>query len=132
MHFPVDSFTHCACLQPPHCSLTSISTYRKGVAKAQAKHEPTVFRDELLRLLSTCPSSTDWEGYLRILESAANELDVRKYDSAFFELLILGKLLAPGGAVLADGAEASPFSVLGRDLNQQKDVAAVFAKLIRR
>lgn len=90
----------------------------------------TVFRDDLLRSLSTVQAK-DYEGYNRVLETLANELDFRKYEAQLFELLILGRLLAPGGNLATD-AEESPFCVIGRDLSEIREVAGVFEKLIRR
>jgi hypothetical protein len=48
-----------------------------------------------------------------------------------FELLILGRLLAPGGNLATDGEEC-PLSVLGRDVKEVRDIANSFEKLIRR
>lgn len=130
-------------------------TNRKGVAKAQAKFEPTgrlllsqemlyhaevlplifsptptVFRDDLIRSLSAVDSK-DYESYNRVLETLANELDFKKYEPQLFELLILGRLLAPGGNLALDGEEC-PLSLLGRDLSEVREVAGVFERLIRR
>lgn len=91
---------------------------------------PTVFRDDLIRSLSAVDSK-DYEGYNRVLETLANELDFRKYEAQLFELLILGRLLAPGGNLATD-ADECPLSLLGRDLSEVREVANVFEKLIRR
>lgn len=66
-----------------------------------------------------------------MLESLANELDFRKYEAQLFELLILGRLLAPGGNLATDGEEC-PLSVIGRDISEVREVAGIFEKLIRR
>lgn len=119
---------------------------RKGVAKAQAKFEPNVFRDEFLKALNTNPNPEDLEAYGRILESLANELDFRKYEAQLFELLIVGRLMAPGGNVITnDGSEICPFAVCELPASQQqdasnaekdnkrmKDIVGVWSKLIRR
>jgi hypothetical protein len=55
-----------------------------------------------------------------------------------FQLLLVGRLIAPGGTALNDGAPPCPFSLLGSaskepaDLAQIKQVVEVFNKLIRR
>lgn len=108
---------------------------RKRVTKATAKYEPNVFRDEFNRALSANPDPNDYEAYLRILETLANELDLRKYEAQFFELLIVARLLAPGGTVVAnDGAEACPFAVCEVEdpAAKMKELVGVWSKLIRR
>jgi hypothetical protein len=44
----------------------------------------------------------------------------------------VGRLLAPGGNVIVDGSEECPFSVLGTDKENMKEVVGVLGKLIRR
>lgn len=90
----------------------------------------TVFRDDLIRSLSAVDSK-DYEGYIKLLENLANELDFRKYEAQLFELLILGRLLAPGGNLSNEGEEC-PLSVVGRDISEVREIAGVFEKLIRR
>lgn len=94
-----------------------------------------VFRDEFIRALSTNPNPTeDYEASLRILEGLANELDFRKYEAQLFELLIVGRLLAPGGSVLQDASEPCPLAVCSpkNGDKQVKEIVGVFGKLIRR
>lgn len=109
---------------------------RKGVAKAAAKYEPTVFRDQFLKHLESV-SPGDLDGYAQKLDSLGNVLDYRKYETELFQLLILGRLLAPGGGYVQDGAPASPFSILSSakepaELNNMKTIVEVFNKLMRR
>lgn len=70
-----------------------------------------------------------------------NELDFRKYENELFQLLLIGSLIAPGGAPIQDGAESSPFSLLTSvptldngqvDVSKVKAVIDVFHKLLRR
>lgn len=96
---------------------------------------PPVFRDEFIRALSTNPNpSEDFEASLRILEGLANELDFRKYEAQLFELLIVGRLLAPGGSVLQDASEPCPLAVCSSKNGdkQVKEIVGVFGKLTRR
>jgi len=118
-------------------SLAGVKTkQRKGVAKASAKHEPAVFRDTLCKHLEAVPAG-DFDGYAKKLDDLGSVLDYRKYEQEFFQLLLVGRLLAPGGGFLQDGSSASPFSVIGSakepaELGNIKTIAEVFNKLIRR
>lgn len=60
-----------------------------------------------------------------------------RYEQEFFQLLLVGRMLAPGGGFLQDGSSACPFSVIGSakepaELGNIKQIAEVFNKLIRR
>ena len=61
----------------------------------------------------------------------------RRYETELFQLLILGRLLAPGGGYIQDDAPASPFSIIGTakepaELKTMKPLVEVFNKLMRR
>ncbi|KAI5480165.1 hypothetical protein MNV49_001491 [Pseudohyphozyma bogoriensis] len=104
---------------------------RKGVAKAQAKFEPQVFRDQLVKHLESVPEG-DFDAV-----AAKLDLDYRKYEEQFFQLLLVGALLAPGGGIVDDGAPRSTFSVIGSakepvELAEMKKIVDVFNKLMRR
>ncbi|KAN0064657.1 hypothetical protein ACQY0O_002287 [Thecaphora frezii] len=107
---------------------------RKGVVKSQAKFEPEVFRDALYKHLEGIPDQ-DWDAYATALDKAGNTLEYRKYGDPLFEILIVGGILAPGGAFVDDGAPPSPFSIFGAKSDKLEDVKpyiGVLEKLIRR
>ncbi|KAH8828436.1 armadillo-type protein [Flagelloscypha sp. PMI_526] len=58
---------------------------RKGAVKAQAKHEPTVFRDQLVKHLESVPEG-DFEATTNKLIQAGSTLELNKYAEALFEL----------------------------------------------
>ncbi|KAG0236133.1 hypothetical protein BGW42_004017 [Actinomortierella wolfii] len=105
----------------------------KGVQKATAKFEPTVFRDSLISTLATAaPGNLD--EISQKLDAAGNTLEYRRYAENLFEILITGRLIAPGGTFVEDGSEASPFSIFSspEDLASIKKHVEVFNKLMRR
>ncbi|KAI0733050.1 eukaryotic translation initiation factor 5C [Fomitopsis betulina] len=108
---------------------------RKGAVKAHAKHEPTIFRDQLYKHLETVPAN-DFEGVTNKLVQAGGTLEYLKYADALFEILLIGGLLQPGGNYLDDGAPPSPFSILkAKEPVEVADVKLyidVLNKLIRR
>ncbi|EPT04903.1 hypothetical protein FOMPIDRAFT_1021680 [Fomitopsis schrenkii] len=108
---------------------------RKGAVKAHAKHEPTIFRDQLYKHLETVPDN-DFEGVTNKLVQAGSTLEYLKYADALFEILLIGGLLQPGGSYLDDGAPPSPFSILkAKEPVEVADVKLyidVLNKLIRR
>ncbi|CAE6417192.1 unnamed protein product [Rhizoctonia solani] len=108
---------------------------RKGAVKAQAKHEPSVFRDQLYKQLEPVQSG-DFEGYTKELVAAGGTLEYLKYADALFEILIVGGLLQPGGNFVDDGAPKSPFSIANVpdpvQVDEVKKYVEVFNKLIRR
>ncbi|CCO27198.1 40S ribosomal protein S5 [Rhizoctonia solani AG-1 IB] len=108
---------------------------RKGAVKAQAKHEPSVFRDQLYKHLEPVQSG-DFEGYTKELVAAGGTLEYLKYADALFEILIVGGLLQPGGSFVDDGAPKSPFSIANVpepiQVDEVKKYVEVFNKLIRR
>ncbi|KAF9805674.1 hypothetical protein IEO21_08970 [Rhodonia placenta] len=108
---------------------------RKGAVKAHAKHEPTVFRDQLLKHLEPVPAN-DFEGFTIKLVQAGSTLEYLKYADVLFEILLVGGLLQPGGSYLDDGAPISPFSIVHAkepvEVADIKQYVEVLNKLIRR
>ncbi|KAF8532541.1 hypothetical protein JB92DRAFT_599623 [Gautieria morchelliformis] len=108
---------------------------RKGAVKAQAKHEPTVFRDQLYKHLETVPEG-DFDSFTSKLVQAGSTLEYLKYADALFEILLVGGLLQPGGSYVDDGAPPSPFSILQAkepaEVDDMKKYVDVLNKLIRR
>ncbi|CAO3669943.1 unnamed protein product [Umbelopsis vinacea] len=105
---------------------------RKSVQKAQAKHEPEIFRDSFLKPL-TAAKPNDYDDLSQKLDVAGNTLDYRKYGDSLFEILIIGGILEPGG-IIDDDAERSPFSIFSatEDTDDIRKHVEVFNKLIRR
>eukprot|EP00049_Salpingoeca_infusionum_P023618 m.13115 g.13115 ORF g.13115 m.13115 type:complete len:421 (+) comp5901_c0_seq1:167-1429(+) len=60
------------------------------------KHEPQVFRTDLLTQLNSFDTLEDGAKWL---EGAGNSLDYRRYNEVLFDVLIAGGTLAPGGAL---------------------------------
>ncbi|KAG1900582.1 armadillo-type protein [Suillus fuscotomentosus] len=119
----------------PKPSLQGVRTkVRKGQVKAQAKHEPAVFRDQLYKHLETVPEN-DFEGFSAKLVQAGGTLEYLKYADALFEILLVGGLIQPGGSYLDDGAPMSPFSIFNArnppDIEELKKYVDVFNKLNR-
>ncbi|CCA73080.1 hypothetical protein PIIN_07034 [Serendipita indica DSM 11827] len=122
--------------QTPKPSLTGVRIKaRKGAVKAQAKHEPSIFRDQLYKHLETV-SPDDFEGYANKLNLAGSQLEFLKYSDALFEILLVGGLLQPGGTYVEDNAPRSPFTILNApepvETAEIKKYAEVFNKLLRR
>ncbi|CCM05450.1 uncharacterized protein FIBRA_07669 [Fibroporia radiculosa] len=84
---------------------------RKGAVKAHAKHEPTVFRDQLYKHIETVPKD-DFDGFANKLVQAGSTLEFLKYADVLFEILLAGGILQPGGNYVEDGAPQSPFSIV--------------------
>ncbi|GAA5807874.1 hypothetical protein MFLAVUS_001254 [Mucor flavus] len=105
---------------------------RKGVQKANAKHEPEIFRDQLLAQLKTVKGG-DLDAISAKLDILGNTLEYRKYGDSLFEILITGGILEPGG-IIDDDAERSPFCLFAAedDATMIKKYVDVFNKLIRR
>ncbi|OCH86123.1 eukaryotic translation initiation factor 5C [Obba rivulosa] len=125
--------------QPPAASKPSLQGVRikarKGAVKAHAKHEPSIFRDQLYKHLETVPEG-DFEAFTNKLVQAGGTLEYLKYADALFELLLVGGLLQPGGSYVDDGAPPSPFSVTKAkepvEVADVKQYIEVLNKLIRR
>ncbi|KAF8557605.1 ARM repeat-containing protein [Imleria badia] len=108
---------------------------RKGAVKAQAKHEPSVFRDQLYKHLETVPDY-DFDTFAAKLVQAGSTLEFLKYADALFEIILVGGLIQPGGSYIDDGAPTSPFTVFkAKDPASVEDLrkyVEVLNKLIRR
>ncbi|KAJ2901884.1 hypothetical protein GGI21_004630, partial [Coemansia aciculifera] len=70
-------------------------------AKASAKYEPEDFRDNILQVIEDIPP-TDYSKISSALDSAGNTLDYRRYGDTFFEVLVTGGIIAPGGIIEYD------------------------------
>ncbi|KAJ2787878.1 hypothetical protein GGI18_003081, partial [Coemansia linderi] len=70
-------------------------------AKASAKYEPEDFRDNILQVIEDI-SPTDYAKISSALDSAGNTLDYRRYGDTFFEVLVTGGIIAPGGIIEYD------------------------------
>lgn len=106
---------------------------RKGAQKAQAKYEPEIFRDNIIKTLQIGQPG-DLDAISQNLDSAGNTLEYRKYGESIFEILITGGILEPGGNIDDDG-ERSPFSIFSapnEDIETIKKHVGVFSKLIRK
>lgn len=113
-----------------------LTPHSKGVQKANAKHEPVIFRDQLVKHLESVPPG-DFDAVAAKLDVLGNQLDYRKYEQELFEILLVGALLAPGGGIAEDGTPRSTFSVLGSakvpvEVPDMKRIVDVFNKLMRR
>ncbi|KAJ3088670.1 hypothetical protein HK102_008228 [Quaeritorhiza haematococci] len=100
--------------------------------EAVTKYEPQVFRDALLVLIPD--DISDFEKYSLTLETNAEKLDYKRYAEPFFEILIVGGLIAPGGTVADDGASTNPFSIFAAEDTQDaiRQRVDVIHKLVRR
>ncbi|KAF9531622.1 hypothetical protein CPB83DRAFT_848477 [Crepidotus variabilis] len=108
---------------------------RKGAVKAQAKHEPSVFRDQLYKHLETVQAG-DFDNFTTKLVQAGSTLEYLKYAETLFEIILVGGLLQPGGTFVDDGAPMSPFTIAKAkepvDLADLKNYVEVINKLTRR
>ncbi|KAI0032232.1 ARM repeat-containing protein [Vararia minispora EC-137] len=108
---------------------------RKGAVKAQAKHEPEIFRDQLYKHLDAVPQG-DFDAVANKLVQAGSTLEFLKYSDALFDVLFVGGLLQPGGLYLDADGPTSPFSVFQAveppQIDDIKKYVDVFNKLIRR
>ncbi|CAG8778521.1 8537_t:CDS:2, partial [Acaulospora morrowiae] len=77
---------------------------RKSQQKAQAKYEPTVFREGILKALSNAQPG-NFDEISQQLDLSGNTLDYKKYGETLFEILLTGGVLVPGGTILDDGAQ---------------------------
>lgn len=82
-------------------SLTGVRIkQRKRQAQASAKFEPETFRDALLSHLNSLPPTPTPDAIISRLVLAGSQLELLKYAEQFYELIILGGLLQPGGGYL--------------------------------
>ncbi|KAJ2400391.1 hypothetical protein GGI23_002063 [Coemansia sp. RSA 2559] len=70
-------------------------------AKAQAKYEPEDFRESVFQVTKDIEPK-DYSKISSALDTAGNTLDYRRYGDTFFELLVTGGLIAPGGIIEYD------------------------------
>ncbi|CAA7263160.1 unnamed protein product [Cyclocybe aegerita] len=108
---------------------------RKGAVKAHAKHEPSVFRDQLYKHLETVPEG-DFDSFATKFVQAGSTLEYLKYADALFEIILVGGLLQPGGSYVDDGAPVSPFTIFNAkepaEVDDIKKYVEVINKLTRR
>ncbi|KAI0268643.1 eIF4-gamma/eIF5/eIF2-epsilon-domain-containing protein [Gloeopeniophorella convolvens] len=108
---------------------------RKGAVKAHAKHEPTVFRDQVYKHLEATPPG-DYDAVANKLIQAGSTLELLKYSDALFDILFVGGLLQPGGSYLDEVGPTSPFSLFQikdpASVEEIKKFVEVLNKLIRR
>ncbi|KAH9485402.1 Basic leucine zipper and W2 domain-containing protein 2 [Psilocybe cubensis] len=108
---------------------------RKGAVKAQAKHEPSVFRDQLFKHLETV-SPGDFDAVATKLVQAGSTLEYLKYADPLFEIIFVGGLLQPGGSFVDDGSPISPFTIFSAkepaEVDDIKKYVEVINKLTRR
>ncbi|GAA6018009.1 hypothetical protein JCM10207_002739 [Rhodosporidiobolus poonsookiae] len=116
-----------------------LSAARKGQAAKTAKFEPLVFRDAIVKHLSSCTPG-DYESISAKLDSLGSQLDFRKYEEQLFQILLVGAVLAPGGNLVEDGGVGRcTFSVAGTggdatkaDVKELRKAVGVFERLMRR
>ncbi|KAF9038301.1 ARM repeat-containing protein [Hymenopellis radicata] len=108
---------------------------RKGAVKAHAKHEPTVFRDQLYKYLEAVPEA-DFDAVTNKLIQAGSNLELLKYADPLFEAILIGGLIQPGGGYIDDGAPVCPFTVFNAkepaEVDDIRKYVEVLNKLIRR
>ncbi|KAJ2535445.1 hypothetical protein EV175_006912, partial [Coemansia sp. RSA 1933] len=103
----------------------------------QAKYEPEDFRESVFQLTLNIEPK-DYTKISSVLDTAGNTLDYRRYGDTFFELLVTGGLIAPGGVIEYDEDHGRlPFCLFelasGDDpLAGAKDWTALIHKLTRR
>eukprot|EP00042_Codosiga_hollandica_P019339 m.59568 g.59568 ORF g.59568 m.59568 type:complete len:425 (+) comp49257_c0_seq1:344-1618(+) len=99
----------------------------------KTKFEPEAFRDELIDELLKCEG--DFGKAVKFLENSGNTLDYRRYSETFFDVLIAGGILAPGGSVVEEeDVPLSPFSLFGSEDTDEsiKNYAQLMHLIIRR
>ncbi|GAA5987486.1 hypothetical protein JCM11641_003845 [Rhodosporidiobolus odoratus] len=120
------------------CPLPAAETIRKGQAKASAKFEPLVFRDALVKHLSSSPPN-DYDAISNKLDSLGSQLDYRKYEEQLFQILLVGAILSPGGNIDDNGIGRCSFSIVSvggesdkLDMKEMRKAVGVFERLMRR
>eukprot|EP00126_Sphaerothecum_destruens_P015436 Sdes_comp9438_c0_seq1m902 len=97
------------------------------------KYDPESFRDSVISTLKELNNQS--EEIIKALDKLGNTLDYHRYGDVLFDILIVGGLLSQGGKViLEDGAEISPYCIVGGPSTDEglKEYVTVFAKIIRR
>ncbi|KAH7087273.1 ARM repeat-containing protein [Auriculariales sp. MPI-PUGE-AT-0066] len=84
---------------------------RKGAVKAQAKHEPTVFRDQLLKHVASAPPGDYGDMYERLVQAGVT-LEMLKYADEMFDVLINRCVVYTAGGTSEDGAPISRFALV--------------------
>ncbi|KAJ2394324.1 hypothetical protein GGI05_002085, partial [Coemansia sp. RSA 2603] len=117
-------------------------------AKATAKYEPEEFRTSIFQLIDSI-AKDDFEKVSATLDAAGNSLDYRRYGDTFFEILVTGGIIAPGGIIKDDDSRGKlPFSLfvlaapgsgsgatdddLARQIEQAKTWTRLITQLTRR
>ncbi|KAJ2743624.1 hypothetical protein GGI20_003596 [Coemansia sp. BCRC 34301] len=107
------------------------------LAAASAKYEPEDFRDNILQVIEDI-APTDYSKISSALDTAGNTLDYRRYGDTFFEVLVTGGIIAPGGIIEYDderGKFAASLFVLATEeemLAGAKNWTTLVVKLTRR
>ncbi|KAJ2782090.1 hypothetical protein GGI15_003024 [Coemansia interrupta] len=100
---------------------------RKRDAKASAKYEPEEFRTSIFQLIEPI-AKDDFAKISATLDTAGNTLDYRRYGDTFFEILVTGGIIAPGGIIKNDDTRGKlPFSLFvlaGADADADADGGA--------
>ncbi|ORY43364.1 ARM repeat-containing protein [Rhizoclosmatium globosum] len=94
----------------PTNSLPSGGDFKRKARKRDIviKDDPVSFRNAFLDLIE---EDTNIDGFWVILEGSCEKLDYKRYGDTLFEILIAGGIVAPGGAIVDDGAKIMPFSI---------------------
>jgi len=104
---------------------------RKGAVKAQAKHEPTVFKDQVYKHLEAIPPG-DYDAVANKLIQAGSTLEFLKYADALFDILFVGGLLQPGGLYLDAEGPTSPFSLFQIKASAEPDEIKKFVEVLNK
>ncbi|KAJ3028801.1 UNVERIFIED_CONTAM: hypothetical protein HDU68_000842 [Siphonaria sp. JEL0065] len=112
---PTSSATNSS-TQPAQNSRPTGSDFKRKQRKREVvvKNDPEAFRDALLDLIE---EDCDIDKFVTILESSCEKLDYKRYADTLFEFLIAGGIVAPGGAIVDDGARLNPFSIFACEDN---------------
>lgn len=93
------------------------------------KYEPDQFKANLIALL---PADTlDLEKYYSVLETNEAKIDIKRYAEPFFEIFIVGDLLAPGG-VIANVENSFCIFSAQESIESIKPVVQIVERLSRR
>ncbi|KAJ3119419.1 hypothetical protein HK098_005511 [Nowakowskiella sp. JEL0407] len=92
------------------------------------KYEPSTFRDQLLTLI---PAPCTFQQFQTLIEQNAEKLELKRYGELFFELLIVGGLLTPGGNI-GYGSKKLEFSCFESPTEELKSRVEFIGKLVRR
>ncbi|KAJ1829665.1 hypothetical protein LPJ56_000184 [Coemansia sp. RSA 2599] len=92
------------------------------------------FRTSIFQVISDIPK-TDFGKISSALDTAGNTLDYRRYGDTFFEVLVTGGIIAPGGIIKDDESLGKlPFSLFvlaqGATADEQVAGAKIWANLI--